>query len=81
MQYGRLSDTLSFICKYFAPPHPLNLNLPHFRLPPTVPLYSVRRSDLAFRLQCRKYGAELVYSEMLDSVQYVADLQYRYYKT
>lgn len=60
-----------------SPAPPTSAPLPNSRLHVIRVFGSV--SDLAFRLQCRKYGAELVYSEMLDSAQYVADLQYRYY--
>lgn len=37
----------------------------------------VGASDLAFRLLCRKYGADLVYTEMLDSQLFVNDEDYR----
>ena len=41
----------------------------------------VGASDLAFRLLCRKYGADLVYTEMLDSSQFASDEEYRYWRS
>jgi tRNA-dihydrouridine synthase 1 len=37
----------------------------------------VSASDLAFRLLCREYGADVCYSEMLDAEKLVADEAYR----
>jgi tRNA-dihydrouridine synthase 1 len=37
----------------------------------------VGASDLAFRLLCRKYGADLCFTEMFHSARFVADEDYR----
>ena len=37
----------------------------------------VGQSDLAFRLQVRRHGAELVYTQMIDPARYVAEPAYR----
>ena len=37
----------------------------------------VGQSDVAWRMMLRRHGAQLVYSQMIDSEKFVADEQYR----
>ena len=57
-----------------------NKNYEFFRKigsPKTVVAPMVDQSDLPYRMQCRRYGAELVYTQMFNANTFVVCEEYR----